>query len=140
MTFTERYTWAGLAISVVTFVAYWTVVIVRAGTDGRPLVDVDWQGPMLWSLLLGGGLYAVVMLLLWLRVRGEAHTDERDHEIERHAASTGGGITGLAALAALVMLALNAPAFWTATVLFVGSFLGSLASVGVSLAAYREGL
>ncbi len=140
MTFTERYTWAGLAISIVTFAAYWTVVIVRAVTDGRPLVEVDWQGPMLWSLLLGGGLYAVVMLALWLRVRGEAHTDARDHEIERYAATTGGGITGLAGLATLVLLALDAPAFWTATALFVGSFLGSLASIGVTLVAYRRGL
>jgi len=140
MTFTERYTWAGLAISIATFVTYWTIVIVRAVTDGRPLVDVDWQGPMLWSLLIGGGLYAVVMLALWLRVRGEAHTDARDREIERYAATTGGGITGLAVLAALVMLTLNAPTFWTATVLFVGSFLGSLGSIGVSLAAYRKGL
>ncbi|MFV0429391.1 MAG: hypothetical protein ACK5KO_08200 [Arachnia sp.] len=140
MTFTERYTWAGLAISIVTFVTYWSVVMVRAVSDGRPLVDVAWQGPMLWSLLIGGGLYALVMLGLWLRVRGQAHTDTRDREIERYAESTGGGITGLAVLAALIMLAHSAPAFWTATVLFVGSFLGSLASIGVSLAAYRRGL
>ena len=140
MTFTERYTWAGLALSVVTFVTYWTIVLTRALTDDRPLVEVAWQGPMLWCLLLGGGLYGAVMLLLWLRVRGEAHTDERDHEIERHASRTGGGITGLAVLAGLIMLALDAPQFWTATVLFVGSFLGSLASIGVSLATYRTGL
>jgi hypothetical protein len=140
MTFTERYTWVGLALAIVTFIAYWTVVIVRATTDGLPLVDVDWQGPMLWALILGGGLYAIVMLVLWLRVRGEAHTDARDHEIERHSATAGGGITGIAVLAALVMLTLDAPAFWTATVLFVGSFLGSLVSTGVTLAAYRKGL
>jgi predicted phage tail protein len=91
-------------------------------------------------LLRHPSLYGAVMLLLWLRVRGEAHTDERDHEIERHASSTGGGITGLAVLAGLIMLALDAPQFWTATVLFVGSFLGSLASIGVSLATYRTGL
>lgn len=140
MTFTERYTWAGLVISIVTFAAYWTVVIVRAVTDGLPLVDVGWQGPMLWSLVLGGGLYGVVMLVLWLGVRGEAHTDARDHEIERHAESTGAGITGLAVLATLVLLALDAPTFWTATVLFVGAFLGALASTGVTLVAYRTGL
>ena len=140
MTFTERYTWAGLAISIVTFVAYWIVVIVRAATDGIPLVDVGWQGPMLWCLSLGGGLYAVVMLVLWLRVRGEAHTDARDHEIERYAETAGAGIIGLFVLATLVMLALDAPAFWTATVLFVGAFLGSLVSIGVTLAAYREGV
>lgn len=140
MTFTEQYTWAGFAIGIVTFLAYWTVVVVRAVTDGLPLVDVGWQGPMLWSLVLGGGLYAVVMLVLWLRVRGEAHTDARDHEIERYAETTGAGITGIVVLATLVLLALDAPTFWTATVLFVGAFLGSLVNMGVTLAAYREGL
>jgi len=40
----------------------------------------------------------------------------------------------------LIMLALDAPTFWTVTVLFTGSFLGSLASAGVTMAAYREGM
>jgi len=38
------------------------------------------------------------------------------------------------------MLALDAPTFWTANVLFVGSFLGSLASGGTTLAAYKDGM
>jgi hypothetical protein len=140
MTFTERYTSAGLVIGLVTFVAYWAVVIFRAATDDLPLVDVAWQGPMLLALAVGGGLYAIIFLALWLRVRREPHTDVRDQEIERYAQTAGGGITGLAVLAALIMLALDAPTFWTATVLFTGSFLGSLASGGVTLAAYREGM
>jgi hypothetical protein len=140
MTFTERYTAAGLLIALVAFVSYWGVVIFRAATDDLPLVDVSWQGPMLVVLLVGGGLYALVFLAMWLRVRREPHTDVRDQEIERYAQTAGGGITGLAVLAALIMLALDAPTFWTANVLFVGSFLGSLASSGVTLAAYREGM
>ncbi|MGC4175455.1 hypothetical protein [Demequina sp.] len=140
MTFTERYTAAGTAIGVITFIAYWAVVIFRAVTDDLPLVDVAWQGPMLWSLIIGGGLYALVFFALWLRVRREAHTDMRDQEIERYAQTAGAGITGLAVLATLIMLALDAPTFWAANVLFVGSFLGSLASGGVTLAAYREGM
>jgi len=140
MTFTERYTSAGLIIGIVAFVTYWTVVIFRAVTDDLPLVDVAWQGPMLWALIIGGGLYAIMFFALWLRVRREPHTDTRDQEIERYAQTAGGGITGLAVLAALIMLALGAETFWTANVLFVGSFLGSLASGGVTLAAYREGM
>lgn len=140
MTFTERHTWAGLAIGLITFFTYWIIVVARAATDGLPLVDVDWQGPMLVSLALGGGLYALVMLVLWLRGRGEALTDVRDHEIERHSASVGGGVTGIAVLSTLIMMTLDAPAFWTATVLFAGSFLASLASAAVTLAANRRGL
>ena len=140
MTFTERYTAAGLAIGIVTFVAYWAVVIYRAVTDDLPLIDVAWQGPMLWSLIIGGGLYAIIFFALWLRVRREAHTDSRDQEIERYAQTAGAGITGLAVLAALIMMCLDAPTFWVANVLFVGSFLGSLASGGTTLAAYKEGM
>lgn len=140
MTFTERYTAAGLVIGLVAFVGYWSVVVYRALTDDLPLVDVAWQGPMLLTLAIGGGLYAIVFLTLWLRVRREPHTDVRDQEIERYAQTAGGGITGLAVLVALIMLALDAPTFWTANVLFVGSFLGSLASGGVTLSAYKEGM
>ena len=140
MTFTERYTWAGLALSVLTFVGFWAVIIVRAVGDGLPLAEVGWRGPLLWAILLGGGLYAAIMLVLRLRVRGEPHADARDQEIERHAATAGGGITGIAVLAALVMLALDAPVFWTAMALFIGSFIGSLVSTCVTLVAYRRGL
>ena len=140
MTFTERYTAVGLVISVVTFLTYWALVGYRAVTDDLPLVDVAWQGPLLWSLIIGGSLYALVFLALWLRVRREQHTDARDQEISRYAETAGAGLTGLAVLAGLIMLALDAPTFWTANVLFVGSFLGSLASAGVTLAAYREGM
>lgn len=139
MTFTERYTWAGLILSIATFAAYWIVIVIRAASDGLPFAEVAWQGPMLWALILGGGLYALAMLVLWIRVRGEAHTDARDHEIERYAATAGNGITGVAVLATLAMLALAAPLFWTATVLFAGSFLGSVVSTGATLSAYRRG-
>jgi len=140
MTFTEKYTSVGLVISIVAFIGYWAVVIVRAVTDDLPLTEVAWQGPMLVVLLVGGGLYAIVFLAQWLRARREPYSDARDLEIERYAQTAGGGITGLAVLATLIMLALGAPTFWVANVLFVGSFLGSLASGGVTLAAYREGM
>lgn len=140
MTFTEKYTSAGLAISLVAFVGYWAVVVFRAVTDELPLTEVAWQGPMLVVLIVGGGLYAIVFLALWLRARREPYSDARDHEIERYAQTAGGGITGLAVLATLIMLALGTPVFWAANVLFVGSFLGSLASAGVTMAAYREGM
>ena len=63
-----------------------------------------------------------------------------NQDVDCEVAIVGAGITGLAVLAALIMLALDAPTFWTANVLFVGSFLGSLASGGVTLAAYKDGM
>ena len=76
----------------------------------------------------------------WARHRRERLTDERDDEIQRYAETAGGGLTGMGVLAALIMLALEVDTFWVANVLFTVAFLGSLASAGVTLAAYREGV
>lgn len=140
MNLTERTTIIGTFVGLVVFVAYWAVVITRALTDDLPLVDVAWQGPLLWSLIIGGGLYAVIYLVLWLRARGEPATDVRDAEIRRFAESAGGGITGMGVLVALIMLALNVDTFWVANVLFTLAFLGSIISSAVTIGAYREGL
>lgn len=140
MAFTERITAIGLVISLIAFVTYWTVVIWRAVTDDLPFTEVAWQDPMLWTLLIGGGLYAIVYGVMWARHRRERITDERDDEIQRYAETAGGSLTGLGVLAALIMLALEVDTFWVANVLFTVAFLGSLASAGVTLAGYREGV
>ncbi|WP_296665667.1 hypothetical protein [Demequina sp.] len=140
MGFGERNQAIGLVLGLAAFVAYWAIVIVRAATDGLPFAEVAWQGPMLWSVGLGGGLYAVVYGTMRWRARGSRVTDERDAEIERHAEAVGAGLTGLAVLATLIMLALDVDTFWAAHVLFVGAFLGSMAGSAASLAAYREGV
>jgi hypothetical protein len=140
MAFSERITAIGLVVGLVGFVNYWGVVIWRAATDGLPFTDVAWQGPMLAVLLIGGGLYGVIYGVSWARHRREKIIDERDNEIQRYAETAGGGLTGLGVLAALIMLALGVDTFWVANILFSVAFLGSLASAGVTLAAYRDGV
>jgi hypothetical protein len=140
MAFTERITVIGLIVGLVSFITYWGVVIWRAATDELPLTEVAWEGPMLAVLLIGGGIYGAVYGVNWARHRRERITDERDDEIQRYAETAGGGLTGLGVLAALIMLALGVDTFWVANVLFTIAFLGSLASAGVTLAAYREGV
>lgn len=140
MAFTERVTAMGLIVGLVAFVTYWGVVIWRAATDGLPFTDVAWQGPMLAVLLIGGGLYAAIYGVSWARHRRERLTDERDNEIQRYAETAGGGLTGIGVLAALIMLALDVDSFWVANILFAVAFMGSLASAGVTLAAYRDGV
>lgn len=140
MTFEERNTIVGLALSITVVAAYWAIVIVRAATDDLPFTEVAWQGPLLWTMIVGGGLYAVIYGATRWRVRGQRVTDVRDVEILRHGEAAGAGLTGLAVLAAIIMLTQGASDFWVAHVLFVGSFLGSLASAGVAIADYREGV
>ena len=56
-----------------------------------------------------------------------------------HINIAGGQVAVIAVLVAIILLALDAPSFWIAHVLFVGSYLGSVTGAMVSLAAYREG-
>ena len=140
MTFEERNTIIGTTLGLVAFLAYWAIVAVRAATDGLPFAEVAWQGPMLWTVVIGGGAYAVTYGIARWRVRGQRVSDERDVQIQLHAEAAGAGLTSLGVLIALIMLALDAQPFWVAHVLFVLAFLGSLATSGVAIAGYREGI
>ena len=140
MSLEERNVVIGLALGVTAFIVYWAVVIARAATDGAPFTQVAWQGPMLWTLVIGGGFYALTYGVARWRLRGTRATDERDAQVLLHADSASGGLTGIAVLATLIMLTLDASPFWVAHVLFVGAFLGSVAGSGVAIAGYREGL
>ena len=140
MTVTERTTIVGSVLGLITFIAYWTVIIVRALTDDVPFVDVEWQGPMLAAILVGGALYAISYGLISWQARGTRRSDERDYEIQRYAESAGAGLAGLGSLAALIMLTLDVDTFWVATTLFTLGYLGSLVNSGVTIAAYQQGM
>lgn len=127
---------AGLA----TFTAYWIIVLSRAATDEAPFTDVAWQGPLLLTVAIGGGVYGLSYGVARWRARGDLVTDARDVDIQRTALATGSGLTSLAVLVALILLGLDVGAFWVAHVLFVGSYVGSLVESATSIAAYREGL
>lgn len=140
MEFEHRHQVIGLFASLTSFALYWIIIIVRAVTDDVSFTKVAWQGPLLLIMGVGGGLYAVIYGAARWRLRGRIVSDERDHEINRRANAAGSGLTALAALAAMIMLALGADAFWVVHVIFVGSFLGSVASSGTTVSAYTNGL
>lgn len=140
MNFQLRHQAAGLAAAAVGFVAYWTVIVVRAARDDASFTHVAWQHPLLWLLAAGACVYLAIYGASYWSTRGTIRTDERDAEIGRRADAAGSGITALGALAAMVLLALGQDAFWAAHTIFVSSFLGTLASVGLAMSAYTEGL
>lgn len=140
MEFEYRHQLLGLVSSLALFVTYWIIVIARAITDDLSFTKVAWQGPLLLIVGVGGALYAIIYGAARWRVRGKIVTDERDAEITRRADAAGAGLTSLAALIAMIMLALDADTFWVVHVIFVGSFLGTVASAGMTVAAYTEGL
>ncbi len=140
MEFEYRHQSLGLIASLASFAVYWAIIIVRAVTDDVSFTKVAWQGPLLLIIGVGAGLYALIYGAARWRVRGRIVTDERDEEISRYANSAGSGLTALGALVGMIMMALDADTFWVVHVIFVSSFLGSLASSGITIAAYTEGL
>ena len=140
MEFELRHHVVGLIAGLGAFLTYWAIILTRAATDDAAFTEVAWRGPLLLVLGVGGGLYAVIYLLGLARTRGRVVTDVRDAEIRRAAEEAGAGLTGIASLTALILLGLDASAFWVAHVLFVGGYLGSLAYSGKAISAYRKGL
>ena len=140
MTVNERGTLIGTVIGLIAFVGYWVVVIYRSVTDTVPFTQVAWQGPMLLAIVMGGGLYAITVGVLYWRTRGQRRHDERDDEIQRYAETAGAGIAGMGGLIAIILLALDVDTFWPAHALFVLGYLGSLINASVTIAGYRGGV
>jgi hypothetical protein len=140
MTLNERTTIIGAVAGLIAFVTYLAVLITRAATDGLPLTEVAWHGPLLLTLLVGGGAYAVMYGVLAWRVRGQRTSDVRDREIMLYAETAGSSLTGLVVLAVLIMFGFKVDTFWIVHVLFVGSYLASVISASVTIAGYRKGI
>ncbi len=140
MEFSQRHTLVGTLLSLAAVGTYLVIVTVRAISDGLPLAEVAWQGPMLWCVGLGAAAYAVVYAVVRWQHRGQRLEDERTRAIELRAEFASSGLTGLGVLAAIVMLALDVDAFWVANTLLLVTWLGSLAGAATAIAAYREGL
>lgn len=140
MTLNERTTVIGVFLGLAAFVAYVAILVTRANSDALPLTEVAWHGPLLLTLILGGGVYALTYGAIAWRSRGQRTSDQRDVEIMMHGETAGASLTGLAVLATLIMLALKVDTFWVAHVLFVGAYLASVLSSVVTIAGYRKGL
>ena len=140
MTPSQRTIAIGTSLGLVVFLAYWAIVVFRAATDGLPLNEVAWEGPLLLSIAIGGTLYAVAYFSSRYAGRGDRGVDQRDRDIARLGGARDAELTGLAVLITLILLALKVDTFWAANVLFTGAYLGSLSSGLVQLGAYKDGI
>ena len=102
--FAEGVQYAGLALSVLSMLAYLAIVLTRVFTDDVSVTKVAWQGPMLLVVAIGGALYGIGYGVARLRHRGPIE-DVRDKEIQRYGESINGGLVGLTAAVSIVLLA-----------------------------------
>jgi fermentation-respiration switch protein FrsA (DUF1100 family) len=139
ISFTEGVQYAGLALSILSMLAYLGILLTRVLTDDVSVTKVAWQGPMLLVVAIGGGLYGLGYGIARLRHKGPVE-DARDKEIQRYGESINGGLVGLTVAVSIVLLALNVEPFWVAQNLFLGSWFASFVSSAGRVAAYREGI
>lgn len=138
MTFQEKTTWLYGAVSVVTGVTYFGIIVARA--QGAPLNEVKWVWPMAWCMiacLVAMIVGSLAIYLAWPRDRGRI--DQRDREIERYGNYTGQIFATFAAAAALILTMTEASHFWIANTIFIGCFLSGVVSSLVKIVVYRMG-
>ena len=139
MAFEEKRAWLMAIVAVVGYAVYVVVVLSRAA--GRPLAEVPYAGPMLWTIGLGIVAGIVLGILNGIASREDGlQVDERDREIGRFGDHVGQSFIAIGGVSAMALAMVEAAHFWIANVLYLcfvlSAVLGSLAKI----AAYRRGL
>lgn len=142
MGFAERNTWTQLVASLIGAVVYGAIVVPQLWQ--RPVAEIEWAWPMLWTIVVAI-VASIVASIGWgiavgIRDRDEAHrTDQRDREIERFGDNVGQAFLVIGALGALLLAAYEMHWFWIGNALFAGFFLSAFLGGLARIAAYRRG-
>lgn len=143
MNYAQRVTWSQLIASTAGTAVYLCLVIPQFAS--RPLDDIEWQLPMIWTCL-GAIAASIAIAILWgigagIVDRDEEHAaDRRDTEIEWYGDRIGQAFAVVGGLGALVLAMIQAHWFWIGNALFLGFFLTAFAGGVARLVAYRRGL
>lgn len=143
MGYAERNTWSQLVASTAGAIVYLALVLPQMLS--RPIADVEWQWPMVWTVL-GAIVLAIVLAIGWGIVAGmidpdeEHREDQRDREIEHLGDRVGQAFLVIGALAALVLAMIHADWFWIGNALFFGFYLSALLGGVTRLIVYRRGM
>lgn len=139
----ERAAWVGLVVSLIAIAVYAAVVAGRAAST--PLPEVDWLGPMLWTII-GGIVVSIVVTIIWGIVaeggslRGENAADERDRAITQMGDRVGVAFLVIGGLVGITLCAIDAAPFWIANTLYACFALSSVVGGIARVVAYRRGL
>jgi len=137
MTLEEKRAWIRMSASVVAYIAYVAVVLVRA--DG-PLTGVPYAAPLLWSV--GAAIVASIVIEIVVNTvrRGSLLTDERDRAIGRLGDQVGQSFVVIGAVAAMLMAMADWHRFWIANVVYLCFALSMVLGSIARIAAYRGSL
>ncbi|WP_403022030.1 hypothetical protein [Salinibacterium sp. GXW1014] len=138
----ERNTWAQMIASLGGGIMYFAIVLPQLAT--RPIDEIGWIAPMLWTI--GGAIVvSIAVSILWGIVAGMVNrddasaSDQRDREIGWLGDRVGQAFLVLGGVGALALVMLDAHRFWIGNALFLGFLLSALLGGLARLIAYRRG-
>ena len=135
MSFEEKGNWVYLVVSVVTYVAYLSVILGRA--QDVPLTDVPYVSTMLWTIGIAIVLSIAGNIVVAISKPSEADkSDVRDKDINRF----GGVVLAVGMLAPFVLALTESDYFWIANAMYLAFVLSAFTSSVVKVVAYRRGL
>mgnify|MGYP003423632579 FL=1 len=135
MSFEEKGNWVYLVVSVVTYVAYLSVILGRA--QDVPLTDVPYVSTMLRTIGIAVALLILGNIVVAISKPSEADkSDVRDKDINRF----GGVVLAVGMLAPFVLALTESDYFWIANAMYLAFVLSAFTSSVVKVVAYRRGL
>lgn len=138
MTLEERRSWTLLAVAVVAYGVYLTIVLGKAAST--PLVDVDYVPAMLWSI--GAAIVAGILLNIVIGMftpKREWKKDVRDRDIAQIGERVGQSFLVIGGVAALLLAIVEAPYFYIANVIYLCFVLSSVLGSVTKVIVYRRG-
>ena len=139
MSFEEKGNWVYLVVSVVTYVAYLSVILGRA--QDVPLADVPYVSTMLWTIGIAVALSILGNVVVAISKPSEADkSDVRDKDINRFGEYVGGVVLAVGMLAPFVLALAESDYFWIANAMYLAFVLSAFTSSVVKVVAYRRGL
>jgi MFS family permease len=139
MSYEEKNTWVFLAVAVVAYGIYLTVLLSSAA--GAPLTEAQYAPTMLATI--GGAIAVGILGSIAISItsrRVPRRADQRDREISRLGEHVGQAFVVLGAVAALVFALLELDWFWIANVVYLFFVLSAVVGSIARLVAYRRGV
>jgi hypothetical protein len=142
MSYEEKSAWVMGVLAIVTYTTY-VAIILNLAAD-TPLVEVDYVGPLLWTI--GASIVASIVIHILLGIITGIMTrkdvdkkDLRDRQIYRFGEYIGQGFVIAGAIGALILAMLELDHFWIANVLYLSFVLSAILGTIVKVVAYRRG-
>lgn len=138
MNYEEKGVWVYLVVVLATYGTYAGIVLSQLGST--PLTEIDYAGPLLWSI--GASIVAAIVLRIVVEIvspSDKQRADSRDKEITRRGELIGMGGLVAGALGGMALALVQAEYFWIANAIYLGFVLSALTASVAKIVLYRRG-